>query len=133
MTWNSTPIDEYVAAVQTLAADKNLQGSDVYVFLASEDPLAVHGFLDAAQVHGWTVSVDASFQEFQPFLLPEHGKEFGRSTGIGGIDVCLDGPPSQRLCVDDVQQLESNVERTPEGGDRPAVRPLHVNGRSDPG
>lgn len=64
------PIDEYVTAVQKLAAAKNLQGSDVYVFLASEDPLAVQGFLDATKVHGWTIAVDAYFQEFQTFRDP---------------------------------------------------------------
>ena len=65
------PIQDYVDAVQNLSSAKNLKGPEVNIFLASEDPLAVQGFQEAAKAHQWKVFVDAYYQIFQDDRRPE--------------------------------------------------------------
>ena len=78
------PIEKYIAAVQTLASTKNLTGSKVHIFLASEDPLAVQRFQKAAKVHQWKVFVDAYFQDFSDVPHQGYGGNTKMSKSLQG-------------------------------------------------
>lgn len=83
---NLVPIQEYVDAVQKLASDSNLKGSEVNIFLATEDPQAVTQFQDAAQAHQWKVFVGTYFQDF-------HAERDQRIHGNPRMSKKLDGRP----------------------------------------
>lgn len=79
------PIKEYVQAVLDLTQQPPLSfastppskststiPSSVGVFLATEDPQAVHEFQEAAKWHNWTVYVDPYFREFESTRDPTY-------------------------------------------------------------
>jgi hypothetical protein len=60
-------VDQYVLAVQRLRPNQ----TNVHVFLATEDPFAVHSFRKAAP-ESWTIYVDAYFDEFKDQRNPNY-------------------------------------------------------------
>lgn len=79
-------VNDYVQAVQRLRPNQ----TNVHVFLATEDPLAVHSFREAAPA-SWTIYVDAYFEEFQDQRNPTYNgnpkmsKHLHGSPGLVGI------------------------------------------------
>jgi hypothetical protein len=65
------PIDHYVSAVAQLIAERQEEDTEwaergIHIFLASEDPRAVHAFQNAAP-SDWNIYVDQYFREMLPY------------------------------------------------------------------